>query len=305
VPQRLYTTLNFYRRQGCYPREFVARPKPSIAIVGPGALGSSLALSLRAAGYPLVAVSGRTPARAHALARRVKARARSISEAPFGADIVWVCVPDDSLASVANTLARAGDWEGRVVLHSSGARSSDELSALRQRGASAGSLHPMMTFTRGAVRTMTGVPFAVEGDPAAARLARQIARDLGGIVFPIRKQDKALYHSWGSFASPLVLTTLAMAERIAVAAGVPVARVRAVMTPIVRQTIANYLERGAAAAFTGPLARGDLNTIRKHLRDLGRVPGARDLYVALVRAAMDILPVKNREKLRRVLGSRY
>ncbi len=188
-----------------------------------------------------------------------------------------------------------------MVLHSSGALGSDALDPLRQRGASAASLHPMMTFAAGVRRSFAGIPFAVEGDPAAARRARSLVSDLGGNVFPIRPQDKALYHMSGFFAAPLLLTTLATAEHVAIAAGIPSRKARTFLEPIVRQTVENYLARGAAASLTGPLARGDLATLRKHLQALQRVPEAREAYFALARTALKMLPVKHRAELRKLL----
>lgn len=280
--------------------------KPIISLIGAGNLARALAPALRQAGYPVDEIVSRdrpeSQRRARTLARRVSARPATPNTAELTAPIVWLCVTDDAIAPCTRSLARSRNWRGRVVLHSSGALSSDLLAPLRRRGAAVGSLHPMMTFTPGSVSSLAGITFAVEGDPAAVRAARAIARALGGHVLAIRKQNKALYHSWGSFASPLVVATLALAEEIAVHAGVPRSRLRSTMTPIILRTLQNYLQRGRAAAFSGPLVRGDVTTIRHHLRDLKRVPGAREVYVALVRSALRTLPVKNRAAIRRLLG---
>lgn len=191
-----------------------------------------------------------------------------------------------------------------MALHSSGALSSGELAPLRARGASVASLHPMMTFVPGVRVRMSEVPFAVEGDAKAVRLARRIVRGLGARVFAISRRNKPLYHAFGSFSSPMVVATLAMAERVAAQAGVPRRMRRQVMTPIVKKTLSNYLEASAGKAFSGPIARGDVNTIRRHLRALKKVPGAREVYVALARSALRTLPVRNRRAVERILGSR-
>ncbi len=279
---------------------------PSITLIGPGNLGRVLALALHAAGYRIDEVISRdapeSRKRSRALARQVGARAATYPDARLASEIVWLCVSDDAIAPTASALAPRADWKGKIALHSSGARSSTELEPLGRRGAAVGSLHPMQTFVGTSRATLAGVSFAVEGNPAAVRAGRRIARDLGGSVFTIRPEAKVLYHAIGSFCSPMIIATLATAERIARAAGIPPAAAKRIMHPILRQTIANYLAKGAAAAFSGPINRADVNTIRKHLEALREVPGARDIYLALARSALRTLPVRDRKAVRRVLA---
>ena len=281
------------------------RRRPSITLVGPGNLGRVLGLALHAAGYALDEIVSRdapdSRKRARALARQVGARAATYADARLASDIIWLCVSDDAIALTASALAPRADWRGKIALHSSGARSSRELAPLGRRGATIGSLHPMQSFVRASHATLAGVAFAVEGGPAAVRLGRRIARDLGGSVFTIRPEAKVLYHAIGSFCSPMIISTLATAERVAHAAGIPPAAAKRIMHPILRQTIANYLAKGAPAAFSGPINRADINTIRKHLEALHEVRGARDIYLALARSAVGTLPVRDRKTVERVL----
>ena len=280
----------------------------SIALVGSGNLAAALAPALKAAGYRIDEIVARNAAgsrqRARRLARQVEARAVTLEKARLQADVIWFCVTDDAIASAARSLAAGAEWRGKIALHSSGALTSDELVSLRRRGAAVASLHPMMTFVHGTAPSLAGVAFAVEGDPAAVRKARRIARALKGSVLTLRKDAKVLYHSVGSFSSPMVIAALATAERVARAAGIPARQAAAIMHPIVRRTIENYLERGAAAAFSGPITRADLNTIRRHLDALEKVPAARQAYVALVRSALLSLPVRNRKAVEKCLSSR-
>jgi predicted short-subunit dehydrogenase-like oxidoreductase (DUF2520 family) len=134
------------------------------------------------------------------------------------------------------------------------------------------------------------------------RTARRIVRDLGGAVFAVRKQNKVAYHAWGAFASPLLVAALVTAEQVARAAGLSVAEARKSMMPIVKQTVANYAQLGPAGAFSGPMVRGDAAIVRKHLQALKRDPGAREVYMALARAALRHLPVRNRKELKKVLA---
>jgi len=281
------------------------RRRPTITLIGPGNLARVLGLALYAAGYRIEEIVSRpvpdSRRRARALARQVGARAATYADARLPSKVIWLCVSDDAIVPTASALAAGGGWKGKIVLHSSGARSSRELERLRRRGAAVGSLHPMQTFVRASHATLSGVSFAVEGDPAAVRLGRRIARDLGGNVFTICPEAKVLYHALGSFCSPMIIATLSTAERVARAAGIPPAAAKRIMQPILRQTIANYLAKGPAAAFSGPINRSDINTIRKHLQALQKVPGAPEIYLALARSALRTLPVRDRQAVRTIL----
>jgi predicted short-subunit dehydrogenase-like oxidoreductase (DUF2520 family) len=274
---------------------------PRIAIVGAGNLGMALAVALRRAGYTIESVIARSRGaslkKAQGLAGQVGAVACVGAPAQVRYEVVWFCVPDGEIARAARVLAAKIDWNGKVALHSSGALSSDELDALRRRGAAVASVHPLMTFVRDSRPSLAGVPFAVEGDAAAVRVARRIVNDLAGYSYAIRKQDKAAYHAWGAFASPLFTALLATAEQVATVAGMTRKQARRRIIPIVLQTLANYASFGAPGAFSGPIVRGDVDTVRRHMRALGDVPSAREVYSVLARAAMRYLPAKRRSDL--------
>jgi predicted short-subunit dehydrogenase-like oxidoreductase (DUF2520 family) len=279
--------------------------KPRISIVGASSLALALAPALRTNGYRIEEIISRdnvqSRRRAQMLARSVGGRVATLAGARLSADVVWLCVSDGAIASCASELAARQSWAGKYALHSSGALTSNELSALRRQGARVASVHPMMTFVRRSVPSLEGVGFAVEGDRAAVALARTIVKALGGASFAIVKDAKPLYHAWGAFGSPLLVMELAMAECVARAAGISETAARRTIEPIVRRTIDNYFAHGAAAAFSGPLVRGDIDTVRRHLRQLSRVPGAREVYVALVRTALETLPVARKDEIRRLL----
>ncbi len=307
------------------------RAKPRVAIVGAGNLGSALGVALHRVGYVIetvVALDNRASLKsAGALAEKVGARAAT-DLSGMTAELIWFCVPDGEIqhaalaqrqsphafAKNASTTGHPGfSWTGKTALHSSGALSSDELSSLRERGAAVASMHPMMTFVRGQVSRwdsakrsgppLAGVSFAVEGDARAVRVARRVVKDLGGVAYAIRKQDKVAYHAWGTFASPLLTALLATAEEVAALAGVKRSEGRRRMMPMVMQTLANYTEFGAANGFSGPIVRGDVETVRRHLDALRGTPAAREVYVALARAATEYLPGKNQAALRNMLAT--
>ena len=278
---------------------------PGITLIGAGNLASALGPALRAAGYKIDAVVGRALPRSRRrtakLARKLAARPCCLDEITAASGVFWLCISDDALAETADLLSRQSGWSGTTVLHSSGALTSDILAPLRAAGAQVASLHPMMTFVAGRLQPLAGVPFAVEGDRQAVAVARGIVRSLKADVFHIAREAKVLYHALGSFSSPLLVATLVTAERIGMAAGLTRSQTRKLIAPIVQQTVKNYLAQGGPKSFSGPIERGDLTTIRRHLKDLESVPGALEVYRALVKSALQDLPSKNKEEMLRLL----
>lgn len=280
------------------------RRKPSIAIVGPGRLGRALAKSLADAGFPveeIVARSGRDALRrARSLAQAVGARVLADPGSALNAGLVWLCVPDAEIRRAADALSRSR-WRGRVVFHSSGVLSSDELGDLRRAGASVASVHPLMTFVARSAPDLRGTPFAIEGDARAVAVARRIVRQLGGQALALRKQDKIAYHAFATMICPLLVSLLASSQRVAALAGVPRGKTRRLMMPILRQTLRNFERLGADESFSGPIVRGDAETVDRHLAALQKAPAARRVYVALVKAALEELPARSRKEILRLL----
>jgi predicted short-subunit dehydrogenase-like oxidoreductase (DUF2520 family) len=289
--------------------------KLAVAIVGAGSLATFLAVALQDAGFTITEIVARdTPRsrrRARALAAKVGAQGVTAHSAALDATLLWFCVPDREIRGAASALAvhLAARKRGRVhsnfrfAFHSSGALLSRELEPLRKAGAAVASVHPLMTFVAGARPSLTGVPFAIEGDNAATRVARRIVHELGGESFFLPAARKAAYHAWATLTSPLLLAFLVTLEEAARAAGLTREDARRKSLPIIRQTLANYSRLGPAQSFSGPLVRGDAETVARHLAVLKKHPGPREVYVALARAALRGLPVKNREGLRRLLLS--
>jgi len=287
--------------------------KPSVAIVGAGSLATFLAVALNDAGFPITEIvtrdSPRSRQRARTLAAKVGAQIVTANSAALDANLLWFCVPDREIRGAAwvlsdHLVARSLTQQKvnvRFALHSSGALSSRELDPLRKAGAAVASVHPLMTFVARAHPSLTGVPFAMEGDDEATRVARRIVRELGGESFSLPAARKAAYHAWATMTSPLLLAFLVTLEEMARAAGLTREDARHKSLPIIRQTLANYSRLGPAQSFSGPLVRGDAETVAKHLAVLKQHPGAREVYVALARAAMRGLPVKNQDELKRLL----
>ncbi len=243
--------------------------KTSVAIVGAGSLATFLAVALNDAGFPITEIiardSPRSRQRARALAAKVGAQTVTAHSAALDANLLWFCVPDREIRGAASALAdhlaarATAHKKGRVpskvrfAFHSSGALLSRELDPLRKAGAAVASVHPLMTFVAGAHPSLTGVPFAMEGDDEATRVARRIVRELGGESFSLPAARKAAYHAWATMTSPLLLAFLATLEEAARAAGLTRQDARRTSLPIIRQTLANYSRLGPAQSFSGPL----------------------------------------------------
>ncbi|MCU1269284.1 MAG: hypothetical protein JWN74_578 [Acidobacteriaceae bacterium] len=253
-----------------------------------GRLGTALAQRLSEAGYEVSKINSR----------------RSPRVSRLRADLVWFCVPDAEITTVARSLLEV-EWEGKFAFHSSGVLSSEVLNPLRRAGARVASVHPLMTFVKGSVPELGSVPFAIEGDLSAIREARAIVRNLGGLPVGIRKQDKVAYHAFATMICPLLVSLLATSEKAAALARIPKAEARRRMMPIVRQTLRNYEKLGAAGAFSGPIVRGDTATVRAHLTVLTRVPVAKRVYAGLAQAALQFLPNRNRRQIARILETDF
>ncbi len=286
----------------------MAKPTFRISIIGAGNLARALSALLPKRGFHIDEIITRKRSLdAALLARRSKARSATLKDARFGADVIWVAVSDSGIRSCAERIAGRHDWSGKVVLHASGALSSDELQPLRQCGASVASAHPMMTFVPGKRPRMEGLAWTVEGDRKAVGVARRLIRKLEGQAFEIKKKDKPLYHVFGAFLSPLLVVHLHAAAVTARAAGIPRRNLPIFMRPILQQTIENFFAHigekgGAAKAFSGPLIRGDTGTIERHLVALRSFPASAQLYRALVQAAVrSDLPVRNRGAIESLL----
>jgi predicted short-subunit dehydrogenase-like oxidoreductase (DUF2520 family) len=212
-----------------------------------------------------------------------------------------IATPDAAIGPVAARLARLGSWRGKIVLHTSGALAASVLAPLKRRGAATGSFHPLQTFGRRAAPELSGVTFAIEGDPRACRVATRMARSLGGSAVAIGPDSKAAYHAAGVFAAPHLLAVIEAAARILMAAGFGRRRAVRALLPLARETLRNWERLGPRAAWTGPIARADLAVVESHLRALRRLPREyRAAYAALARLEARALARRPEGFLRRL-----
>ena len=265
-----------------------------VAIIGAGVLGTSLGVLLQRAHHEVVAISSRTLRSARAAAT-VLGGVQVVGDAglaALGADVVLLAVPDRAIPTVSIQVAAGGAMRrGAVVAHLSGALPAGVLAGVRAAGGHCGSMHPLQSFAdvETALTTLPGSFFFLEGDVEAVDLLRSLVLSLDGRPVPLDSQAKALYHAAACAASNFLVTLVDYAASLMVKAGVPPDVAMPALLPLVRGTVQNLEAVGLPDALTGPIARGDVGTVRNHLAALRRVPG--DLvrvYVALARKTVEV-----------------
>jgi predicted short-subunit dehydrogenase-like oxidoreductase (DUF2520 family) len=196
--------------------------------------------------------------------------------------VLLIAVPDSAVAEVTEQLAALTWPQGgkRVVLHTSGALSSEILAPLR-RLASVGSVHPLQSFSGIGCPSLEGCTFAIEGDASATRVARSIARALGGQILKLNPAAKPLYHAAASMAAGQILAELEAAIQIFASLGMKRREALLALMPLTRQVMENLERLGPRSAWTGPLARGDFRVIEAHENSLRSWP---DEHLAAYRA---------------------
>lgn len=238
-----------------------------VAVVGAGRLGTALARALREAAASVQGPLGR--------GRR-----------PDRCDAVVLCVPDAEIAAAAEVVAGSAPFVG----HTSGATSlRPALAPAERTGAQLFGLHPLQTFagpaTASGLDVFAGAGCAVAGtSPAALELAAMLGRRLGMVPFEIDDEGRAAYHAAASVASNFLVTLQEAAETIAAGAGLDPHEARALLMPLMRRTVENIAELGPEASLTGPIARGDGETVEAQRAAVEEsAPHLLDLFDELVR----------------------
>jgi len=250
-----------------------------IGIIGAGRAGSVLGAALAAAGYPLTGVTARSPASIERAGRMLPAvPVRSIDELAAASDVLLLAVPDDAIAEVAGRLRAA---PGQYVVHLSGAHGT---TVLQPAGGVPVALHPPMTFTGTAadLGRIGGMTFTATAPEEAAPFVERLAKDLGAGLQWVAEDQRAAYHAGVVHGANHLVTLLVQSFEVLRQAGIE--DPSATMRPLLAATLDNTLRAGHDA-LTGPIARGDADTVRAHLAALLTAPGdTLATYVALARA---------------------
>ncbi len=264
---------------------------PRVFVLGAGRAGTGIAQAVRVAGGELVGLHGRREITLDAPLGAVSAGL--LPDAVARATIVLVAVQDRALeaalAEVEERAAAGAIASGTAVLQASGSAEPTGFDALRARGLTCGTFHPLvpLAVASHAPGLLRGAWIGVDGDAEAEQAGRALATLLGAHTLRIPGGQKGRYHAAAVFASNFPIVLAAIAERLLAHAGVEAAEARPAVRHLLSSAAVN-LARGddAALALTGPIVRGDDTTVRRHLAALADDPGADAAYRALAREAV-------------------
>ena len=237
--------------------------------IGAGTTGTALAVRLSEKGWPMVGVSSRSLSSAQKLASRLSncQAYHTTQELADVAEMVFITTPDDVIAQVCSEV----HWhKGQSVLHCSGAHSVDILEPAKRLGAAVGSFHPLQTFADvdQAIANLPGSTFAVEAEEPLLSTLKELTHLLNGNWVKLGSGDKVLYHAAAVFACNYLVTLVKLAQDLWKDFGVSSNEATRALLPLIRGTINNIYNIGLPDCLTGPVARGDLGTIERHLSAL-------------------------------------
>jgi predicted short-subunit dehydrogenase-like oxidoreductase (DUF2520 family) len=262
-----------------------------IGFIGAGTTGTALAVRLAQHGYPVTAVSSRSLTSAEKLAARISGCKvyNGAQEVANIAQLVFITTPDDTISRVAADV----QWHnGQNVVHCSGAHSVDILEPAKLLGANTGCFHPLQTFASvdQAIDNIPGSTFAIEAKEPLASVLKEMATALEGAWVILKAGDKVLYHTAAVIACNYLVTLVKLATDLWQTFEVPPAQATKALMPLLRGTLSN-IENG----LTGPIARGDLGTISRHLESLSKqAPSLLGIYKELGRQTVPIALAKGK-----------
>jgi predicted short-subunit dehydrogenase-like oxidoreductase (DUF2520 family) len=282
-----------------------------VGVVGAGRVGAVLAAALAAAGHEVVAAAGESDASHRRIAELLPVTANEKPSAVArSCDLLLLTVPDDMLPNVVAVLSASGAIHaGQYVVHTSGRHGLAVLDDVRAVGAHPVAMHPAMTFTGTAVDLgrLSGCVFGLTAGPDERAFAEGLVADLGGRAMWVPEEMRTLYHAGLAHGANHLVTLVTQAMEVLAAAGAddPAGTLRTLLTA----ALDNALDQGDSA-LTGPIVRGDVNTVRAHLADIrAEAPQTLTSYVAMARATLDrvvtdgrLLPIRA-EKIRQVLDA--
>ena len=279
----------------------------TVAIIGAGRVGSSVGFLLKRAGYAVTAVAARTAATAEKAAAFIGGGEplADVIQAASKADIVFITTPDRNIREVCDTIAtNSGLKSGSLVVHMSGAHSLELLSTVRTKGSSRAVIHPLQSLAsrEQGVQTLPGSYFRVEADPEALERTRLVIAAVGGIelAMPDWKSDAdsvALYHAGAVAVSNYFVALVDYGLKFYQALGANKQDALKAVLPLIRGTLHNIETLGIPDALTGPIVRGDIETVRNHLDAIReRAPELLDLYRELAKHTITV--AKDRRSLK-------
>jgi predicted short-subunit dehydrogenase-like oxidoreductase (DUF2520 family) len=257
--------------------------RDSIAIIGLGKVGTAVGFLLRSSGYDIAAVSDTSE---EALTRGVELTGGTPcadpSHAASLADAVIITTHDDAIKTACDRITADNAIKpGAKVIHMSGAGGLDLLESARDRGARTASIHPIQAFAdvTSAIESIPGSTFGITAQDDMKEWAVRFVNDLDGTPFFVSETDKPLYHAAACIASNYLVTLMNIVVNVYQALGLSPEEAIKAFWPLVRGTVKNMEDHGPVTALTGPIARGDVGTISKHLHAFEtKLPEILDIY---------------------------
>ncbi len=242
-----------------------------VGFIGAGTVGTALASRLSASGYVVAAVASPTFASAEKLAKVIPGcqAMSSLQAAADAVDLVFVTTPDGAIGEVAAQVR----WRpGQSVVHCSGADSTEVLQPARALDAQVGAFHPLQTFAsvKQAIDNLPGSTFAVEAEEPLRTTLKKMAEALQCYSIELKASDKVLYHASAVIACNYLVTLIKLSTDLWQSLGVPRKDAVRALMPLLKGTLNNLDSVGIPNCLTGPIARGDAGTVRKHLVALDR-----------------------------------
>lgn len=285
----------------------LTRPaRPALAFIGAGRAGSALATALHEAGHTIVAVHSRTPCHAQRLAAATGATVTSSAAATVRrADVTFATVPDAEIERVAAAVAASAvSLSGRSLVHCSATYGLEVLAAAEATGATTGAFHPLQALTGAASASLLrGSSFVVEAAEPLRGTLRTLVADLGGHLLDLPPRGRALYHAAAVLAGNAPLALLARAVALLEEAGVGREDAHRALTALLQGAAGNAARGGAAGALTGPVVRGDAETVMRHLDVLAADPNTRELYRRLALESLALAGPEGREAVADALAA--
>jgi len=243
-----------------------------VGFIGAGTVGTALSVLLNSKGYQVVAISSRSQTSARNLAQAVSSCRvfNSNQGVADTAELVFITTPDDAIAPVASQI----QWHiGQSVVHCSGAASTEILEPAKKSGAQVGAFHPLQTFAsvKQAIENIPGSTFAIEAEQPLLNTLKGMATTLDAHWIELKASDKVAYHAAAVIACNYLVTLVKLATDLWQSFGVPPNQATQALLPLLRGTLHNIETVGIPQCLTGPIARGDTGTIKKHLDALQKI----------------------------------
>jgi predicted short-subunit dehydrogenase-like oxidoreductase (DUF2520 family) len=272
----------------------VTARNPTTFIVGAGPVATALAGALRLGGVPVLGLWARRagPARLAGSTAGVAAFSSAPPDLLLETEVVILAVRDQVITEVAQMLLGTGLINTRhVLLHCAGAASANELlGPVTGRVAGIGTLHPLSAIADGKIsmRTLKGTVFGVEGDEVGRTTAGKLVAAISGIVLPLDGTQMASYHAAAAMASNYLVAAVDAAAAVLASAGVAPDKAAQALIPLAEGALRNIAAHGTTGGLTGPVRRGDLATVSRHLEAIRERPELAEIYRVLARRAVEI-----------------